>query len=198
MNIERSGRDLILHQATRLFINQGFNGVSMREIAESCNMTKAALYYHFKDKADLLRAIFTTYLETTRAHFSLAMKQSGNPRDRISNLVKEFLLLSPEERGVIYLMIIEGQFLETELRDEITHVYHDQLLENLTSLIQEGIRQEELKDKDPYLTANLLLSMMYPFFHSQEKYSEEKLDQKINIMLEIFFEGMAKRGEQTG
>jgi AcrR family transcriptional regulator len=50
-------RDRILGVALDLFTEQGFDGTSLREIAERLNVTKAALYYHFESKDDILLAL---------------------------------------------------------------------------------------------------------------------------------------------
>ena len=52
-----STRDRILAVAMDLFIEQGYEGTSLREIAEPLGFTKAALYYHFRSKQDILRAL---------------------------------------------------------------------------------------------------------------------------------------------
>ncbi len=52
-----STRDRILDVALDLFIEQGFDKTSLREIAEQLGFTKAALYYHFESKADILMAL---------------------------------------------------------------------------------------------------------------------------------------------
>src|SRR5262249_59685865 len=55
----RSGntRERILDVALDLFIAQGFDGTSLREIAQRLGLTKAALYYHFTSKDDILMAL---------------------------------------------------------------------------------------------------------------------------------------------
>jgi AcrR family transcriptional regulator len=40
--------------ALQLFADQGYDKTSLREIAEHLDVTKAALYYHFKTKEDIL------------------------------------------------------------------------------------------------------------------------------------------------
>jgi AcrR family transcriptional regulator len=47
----------ILAVAQELFADQGYDATSLREIAERLGITKAALYYHFKSKDDILRAL---------------------------------------------------------------------------------------------------------------------------------------------
>jgi len=52
-----STRERILDVALDLFIEKGFDGTSLREIAERLGVTKAALYYHFASKDDILMAL---------------------------------------------------------------------------------------------------------------------------------------------
>ncbi len=51
-------RDNLIDSAGRLFLQHGYDGTSVRQIAEEVGVTEAALYYHFKDgKRGLLEAV---------------------------------------------------------------------------------------------------------------------------------------------
>jgi AcrR family transcriptional regulator len=50
-------RERILEVAQRRFIDHGYDATSLREIAEELGFTKAALYYHFQSKEELLQAL---------------------------------------------------------------------------------------------------------------------------------------------
>ncbi|GAA4226064.1 TetR family transcriptional regulator [Streptosporangium album] len=43
--------------ALKLFVEQGYEGTSLREIAEALGVTKAALYYHFKSKEEIVTSL---------------------------------------------------------------------------------------------------------------------------------------------
>ncbi|MFE4538903.1 TetR/AcrR family transcriptional regulator [Streptomyces scopuliridis] len=51
-------RQRIQDVALELFAEQGYEKTSLREIAERLEVTKAALYYHFKTKEDILISLF--------------------------------------------------------------------------------------------------------------------------------------------
>jgi AcrR family transcriptional regulator len=53
----RDTRSEILAVASELFGEQGYDATSLREIAERLGITKAALYYHFPSKDELLRVL---------------------------------------------------------------------------------------------------------------------------------------------
>ena len=54
-------RARIQEVAVALFAEQGYEKTSLREIAERLDVTKAALYYHFKSKEDIVRSIVEDY-----------------------------------------------------------------------------------------------------------------------------------------
>jgi AcrR family transcriptional regulator len=54
MGVSGETRERILDVALELFNEQGYDKTSLREIAERLDVTKAALYYHFERKEDIL------------------------------------------------------------------------------------------------------------------------------------------------
>jgi len=51
-------KDKIIETAVTLFNEQGTAAVSTNHIAAACNISPGNLYYHFRNKADIIRAIF--------------------------------------------------------------------------------------------------------------------------------------------
>ncbi len=65
-------RTRILDAALELFSEHGFDGTTLQRIADQLGVTKAALYYHFRSKDELLQALVTPAIagleELLRAH----------------------------------------------------------------------------------------------------------------------------------
>jgi AcrR family transcriptional regulator len=62
-----STRAQILDAARRLFVRQGYQHTSIREIAEQLGMTKTAVLYHFPTKADILAAVAEPFIDDLAA-----------------------------------------------------------------------------------------------------------------------------------
>lgn len=62
-------RERILDVALDLFVEKGYDKTSLREIAERMGFTKAALYYHFASKSDLLMALHMRLHQLTEGWF---------------------------------------------------------------------------------------------------------------------------------
>ncbi|MCL7428266.1 TetR/AcrR family transcriptional regulator [Streptomyces sp. NPDC057806] len=69
-------RQRIQDVALELFAEQGYEKTSLREIAEHLDVTKAALYYHFKTKEEILVSI---YDDLTRPILDLIEWGKGQP-----------------------------------------------------------------------------------------------------------------------
>ena len=72
-------RERILTVANELFIEQGYEGTSLREIADRLDITKAALYYHFRSKDEILTTLLDAVLRVARRP---ARPARGRPRRR--------------------------------------------------------------------------------------------------------------------
>jgi AcrR family transcriptional regulator len=68
--------------ALELFAEQGYEKTSLREIAERLGVTKAALYYHFKSKEDIVLSFTDDYFEEIDRLLEWAKEQPQTERTR--------------------------------------------------------------------------------------------------------------------
>ncbi|MBK3495195.1 TetR/AcrR family transcriptional regulator [Viridibacillus sp. YIM B01967] len=54
-------REMIIHEARTKFVEEGFHQVSMRSIAKELDCSHGAIYYHFKNKAELFYVVLQEY-----------------------------------------------------------------------------------------------------------------------------------------
>lgn len=76
---QRSNRDRLVVQARRLFADRGYAEVSVDEVAAAAGLTKGAIYYQFKDKADLFRAACEAVMEDVVRHVDASGRGMDTP-----------------------------------------------------------------------------------------------------------------------
>ena len=121
-------RSRILATALRMFVEQGYDKTSLREVADEVGVTKAALYYHFKTKDDIARAALaefgTGFDDVARW---LEAQPPGPERDE--GFVDRLLRLSPGE-VVIRAAVVHRHRVTEQERDrdqaERSPDHHDQ------------------------------------------------------------------------
>jgi AcrR family transcriptional regulator len=78
-----TGKALLLSVARDLFLQDGYNGVSIQQIAEAAHMTKGSPYYHFKNKEDLFTQVFVGEIRHLLAGFEETIALPGPLEERV-------------------------------------------------------------------------------------------------------------------
>lgn len=184
-------RAAILEAAKRLFMEEGYRGISMRQIAEAVGVTKAALYYHFQDKEDLFVAIVEQYLNQMAALIDSATAEGGSSRAQITEIVRRILNQPPEQRSIIRLASQELSNVGPANRAHFLELYHERFINRISALLAAGMQANELRPVDPQLATWTLLGMMYPYFHPAPPVTSLPPNSLIDAMLAIYFDGLA-------
>ncbi|MFC5703708.1 TetR/AcrR family transcriptional regulator [Cohnella faecalis] len=79
-------RDAILRMASALFMEMGFEPVSVNQVAEKTGVTKASVYYYFTSKAELFTASVSEMMGRIRESTLYHLRQTGDLRTRLNQL----------------------------------------------------------------------------------------------------------------
>jgi AcrR family transcriptional regulator len=83
-----SKRDVIKQQAMRLFAQHGIDAVSVRDIADACDMAKPNLYAHFPSMEALITELFEEGYREYGCQMSGIAEGEGDFRSRLERLVR--------------------------------------------------------------------------------------------------------------
>jgi AcrR family transcriptional regulator len=99
-------RNEILRVALELFRTQGYDATSLREIAERCDITKAALYYHFRAKEHLVVELTRPFLDGFAEIVSTARARlDGEQAVSAEDLLGQYLDLIIAQHPVLSLLV---------------------------------------------------------------------------------------------
>ena len=84
--IRAQSRRRIIEQALALFAEHGYEGTSVRMIADAAGTSPGLLYNYFENKQALLHAIFEESVADVRASFAVA--DAAPPGERLERLVR--------------------------------------------------------------------------------------------------------------
>jgi AcrR family transcriptional regulator len=100
-------RERIQSVALELFAEQGYEKTSLREIAERLGVTKAALYYHFKSKEDIVGSLVEDYFGQIDALIDWGRGQPRTAEVRGTVLSRYFGIV--EEGSEVFRMLQQNQ-----------------------------------------------------------------------------------------
>jgi AcrR family transcriptional regulator len=96
-------RARILDAALELFSEHGFDGTTLQQIADRLGLTKAALYYHFRSKDDLLRALIAPAIADLDALLDADEQDADTPARR-RRFVEDYIDVMLRQRRLIAYM----------------------------------------------------------------------------------------------
>jgi AcrR family transcriptional regulator len=185
-------RDEILATATQLFIQQGYHGLAMRQISEALGVSKAALYYYFEDKEELLLAILTDYLEEIETAIAAIQAQTESGAEQIRRFVEMVLQQPAERRAIIRLASQEMAQLSASARTRFNRLYHEKFIGKLTALLQSGMEKGEFRPLDAETAAWALLGIMYPYFYPAHSGNRPIEANTIDEIVTIYLNGLTQ------
>lgn len=80
----RDRRQHILREAARLFVQKGFDGASMRDIANATGILVGSLYHHFASKEEMFMAVHAMGMQILIDSVKAAVADVADPWDRLS------------------------------------------------------------------------------------------------------------------
>lgn len=147
-------REKILETASRLFANKGYDAVSMRRVATEVGMTPANLYYHFKDKEDLVRSSLSYVFQSKTPTFDRIVQEDGADPPRCLERLTAWFATSLFE-DTIFARLLIRELLEDDA-DRLEFLTKNVFQSSFNTLVR--IIGQSIETEDPVLAALFLTS----------------------------------------
>ncbi|WP_434984844.1 TetR family transcriptional regulator [Vreelandella zhaodongensis] len=163
-------REALLDAAEEVFFAKGVARTSLEQIARHADLTRGAVYWHFKNKGDLFMAL----VERVRMPFQSLMEEVNNADPTISPLEAIRLachagldrLEQPSHQRILSILLHRCEFFSDinplEMQDEIA----DECFDEMLSVFQLAQQQQLLRnDLPPDVATRLMQAALGGLFH---------------------------------
>ncbi len=178
----------ILQVAVQLFLEKGFNRVSLSEIATRLNLGRTTIYEYFKDKNEIL----ALYLEREMVSYHEQVQTIFRNRADIKDKLRELIVLQLEygryHRGFSQLLhLLSKSAKEISAKTEaLIRERHKEIYAILTNEINDAIRRKKIRNLSPGLIMQLLINAT-----SFPVNSGDNLRQTAEEIFSIFWSGIS-------
>lgn len=152
-------RQSILDAASQLFIEKGFGGTNLNDIADVLGVSRTALYYYFRSKEAILEALTEDVTEAASAlASSVSVRDGMAPEAALRQLVTQhatLILTHP-----LQFRVVERS--EKDLspdRRAAAQAARRALLEHFVDVIERGVASGDFRAPDPRVAAFAILGM---------------------------------------
>lgn len=182
-------KERIIEEALTLFAEKGYQGTSVKNIADAVGIKDSSLYKHFKSK----KAIFDTIVQEMSVRMERMSRENGLPDENDMDEAAELygsisengLLMLSERIFLFYLrdefaarfrrMLVIEQYRDKEVYEVYRGLFMDAAISYQTELFAEMIKRGVFEGKDPEAMA---VNFYAPIFFLLNKYDQEPSREK--------------------
>ncbi len=179
-------RDQITAAAVELFLAYGYHGTTIDAIAEALGVSKPFIYYHFKNKADVLSAISHHGAQLTLSAVAEAEQHPGSPRERMVRFCQRLTAIVIQSGRYLAVYSSETSNLPASERKSILRM-RDEIDRRISVLVRAGVDAGDFAVDDPLVATRAItgmISFMWTWAPRLEPVAERRLvDQMSRIAM---------------
>ncbi|PZR37354.1 TetR/AcrR family transcriptional regulator [Caulobacter segnis] len=185
-------RERVLAAARRLFSERGYEGATIRDIAQAAGMSTGAVFASFADKSELFEEILTADYEVIYGQMTQAARTAKTVDEALLGLfgvgysfhVEQLPLL----RASIAVSWTRSEAAERRARADLKHIFS-----LIGEALQRGVEQKQLKaDVDAKLLAEIVWDVYLANYRRAvyDGWTVDALMERLSAQLKIIFAGV--------
>ena len=187
-------RNTIISIASDVFGKFGFKKTTVDDIAQALRKGKSSIYYYFKSKEDIFKAVVEKEADAHRIKINEIIESDQNTIEKIKSYVKT-RMLAIKVMANYYTLIQNNDVSNLDLIEKLRAKYDTEELSVIKLLLKEGMDNGLFKIKDIELSSIVLFTAMkgleFPLFIDSPK--ADNIDKILDDMLDILFYGLVIR-----
>ena len=193
-NVEDQRREEITEAALRCFARDGFAETSMDGIAREAGLSKALIYYYYKNKEDVFEAGFDAWM-TRMVNLFLALESEGSAAERLRKLgtVMTDVYQEPAE---LFGLLLEYWAL-SKRRQAMLDRFREEfgaMRAVLARVLDEGVRADEFRPIDTQQVASVIFAAIDGIW-AHWILDPEAMDlvNALQSLIDVLLEGLVKK-----
>lgn len=187
---EQRAKARLLEAGVKLFAEKGYANTSVREIVELAGVTKPVLYYYFKSKEGMFRAILDYASSLQKTMLAEVLETPGPVLDRLIHLYRLTYQVQMEDQNLLKIIhnFIFGPHQKADRLD--LEQYHRRMADVIKAIYLEGLAKGEVKEAAPDEVAFLVLGLLDFCIHLGYVHPELLDQERPERLLRLAFFGL--------
>ena len=179
-------RAMILDEALRLFAERHYAVVTVRDIAQVCEMNVGLLYHYFDSKDDLVRRALEHAIQQLMLGYEARRTQQPDPLAEILAWLESHVEIAPTLIRMVKLMAdYASSGMQDEVLDALIAGFYGGEKELLEDALQRGIESGLFQPHDISRTARRIGLMLDGIFFASTSRGDNRVAQDIRDLAEV-------------
>lgn len=178
-------REEIIRVAARIFAEKGYHETTLDEIAKAIGVSKPALYYHIKNKQDILKEIINKIMEPMETVANIG-RSNLSPRERIRIMIRMLVQFAAERKEITLIAFELNKMLPKRTQEALSRRQKD-VEDVLMNTLDEGMRTGDFKNGNSKMIAFAILAVsnfVYRWYNPHGGLSPDEIANEFISLLE--------------
>jgi len=186
-------KNILLQVAQGIFARFGLFKTNVDEIAKTARMGKSSIYYYFKSKEDIFKAVLEKELKTLREKIITAIAEAKSPQEKLRIFIITRMKYT-KELANIYGALKDEYLRHYAFIQKLRANYDHEEINTVKNILQEGMKGRVFFIKDLELTSFAIGTAIKGLEYDWAiRVGEKELEETIDGLLEVLFYGITKR-----
>jgi AcrR family transcriptional regulator len=149
----------IIKAAVQVFSREGYHNARMEEIAQVAGIGKGTIYEYFNSKVELFKEMMERSMQLYFTNMVTEDYASITFADKITLLMETHFRFCQENKELTRLLFWEAEVMDRELK-EWAYKFRTEKEAKMQLMIEEGIRQGEIKEVKSKLVTLMIIGFM--------------------------------------
>jgi AcrR family transcriptional regulator len=190
-------REAIIEAATEAFYRHGYGGASLRDIARQAGITQATVYYHFKNKEEILLTIITEFSDQLFQALLSALARDADPVARLRHAIERHILFTKTHRREVKIILEDKKFLGEALNARVKEKERA-IFSLYRSYLQELQRTGLIRDGDLIPTTFSLFGVINSLYHWYRPEKPLTIERIAGELADLLLNGLLRRPAAVG
>lgn len=196
-SIRKKNKTIILNAAKNEFVEHGFQGASIKRIAERANIPRANIHYYFEDKTDIYSQLLDSILDIWNTHYD-TLNAQDDPKTALTAYIRSKVMYSKEDPDASKIFASEIIHGAPVLNSYLSGVFKAWVQEKV-DVIESWITSKQIDPINPYHLLFLIWSSTqhYADFNVQvaaamnkTEISSQDFDEVVDSLTSIILKGV--------
>jgi AcrR family transcriptional regulator len=187
-----SKRQEIIRAAYDLFVQQGYHGTSMRQIASEAEIALGGLYNHFKNKEQVFKEVFLRYHPYHDVIPALLSAEGETVEQVVSNAMHQMIRALGDRPDFMNLMFIEVVEFNSEHIGKLASFLRPYQLEIVERIIE--LDQGKLRMIPPMMLVRTFFGLFFSYVITEIVFArqapEEMRENALDTFIDIYLHGI--------
>ena len=147
-SIKKKNKAIILNAAKNEFVEHGFQGASIKRIAERANIPRANIHYYFEDKTDIYSQLLDSILDIWNTHYD-TLNAQDDPKTALTAYIRSKVMYSKEDPDASKIFASEIIHGAPVLNSYLSGVFKTWVQEKV-EVIESWITSKQIDPINPY------------------------------------------------